>query len=89
MKYVYDPILKKFRAKDDYMGPETTPELRMCKLTLEEYSQLEVYEDNVIYFILNEARDKITGMYVGTIPFVLSADYGVFGQSIFGNVIYA
>ncbi len=34
MKYVYDPILKKFRAKDDYMVPETTPELRMCKLTL-------------------------------------------------------
>ena len=89
MKYVYDPILKKFRAKDDYMVPETTPELRMCKLTLEEYGQLEVYEDNVIYFILNEARDKITGMYVGTIPFVLSAEYGVFGQSIFGNVIYA
>ena len=89
MKYVYDPILKKFRAKDDYMVPETTPELRMCKLTLEEYSQLEVYEDNVIYFILSEAREKIAGMYVGTIPFVLSADYGVFGQSIFGNVIYA
>ena len=89
MKYVYDPILKKFRAKDDYMVPEKTPELRMCKLTLEEYGQLEVYEDNVIYFILNEARDKITGMYVGTIPFVISADYGVFGQSIFGNVIYA
>ena len=89
MKYVYDPILKKFRAKDDYMIPETTPGLRMCKLTLEEYSQLEVYEDNVMYFILNEAHDKITGMYVGTIPFVLSADYGVFGQSIFGNVLYA
>ncbi len=89
MKLIYDPILKRFRAKDDYNIPEVIPELRMCKLTLEEYQALDNYENNVLYFILNGERTKITGMFVGTLPFALSTENGIFGQSLFGNAIYA
>lgn len=83
MKYVYDPILKKFRAKDDYMAPEQVESLKRQILTLDQYSQLEEYDDKTIYFITNPAHDRITTFYVGTLPYVPNNNNNNYNESTF------